>query len=225
MTGKGLDRIDAWLDSELSDEEFVELENWLKSDPANIETFALAGTLHRRLRDVLCAQSAALDGSKEAVLGGDSSGCRHGGISASPAVPLITTSPDEPRFSWFGSEPFVGGWAFSYIVASVFVCLLLLGFWAYKLPSDRGWYLADGANSTNADSRGLTDPGESSPDRPAPVFVGRITGIAGAKWSDDPDYLPPIGIYVRLGRQYKLKSGLLEITYDSGAKVILEGPC
>ncbi|NLF09896.1 MAG: hypothetical protein GX594_18240 [Pirellulaceae bacterium] len=118
------------------------------------------------------------------------------------------------------SAPFVGGWAFSYIVASVFVCLLLLGFWAYKLPSDRGSSIA-----SNENSRGLTAHGASPHARPAPVFVGRVTGIAGAKWSDDPDYIAPLGVGVALGRTYKLKSGLMEITYDSGAKVILEGPC
>ncbi|NLF08733.1 MAG: hypothetical protein GX594_12255, partial [Pirellulaceae bacterium] len=115
---------------------------------------------------------------------------------------------------------YVGGPVFSYMVASVFMCLLLLGFWAYKLPSDRGSSIA-----SNENSRGLTDPEESSNDRPAPVFVGRVTGIAGAKWSDAPDYIAPIGVRVALGRTYKLKSGLMEITYDSGAKVILEGPC
>jgi len=128
-----------------------------------------------------------------------------------PAIPSLRI----PR-----SHDFVGGWAFSYAVATVFVCLLLLGFWAYKLPSDRGSSIA-----SNENSRGLTDPGASPHARPAPVFVGRITGIAGAKWSDDPDYIAPLGYRVALSRQYKLKSGLLEITYDSGAKVILEGPC
>ena len=31
--------------------------------------------------------------------------------------------------------------------------------------------------------------------------------------------------YVPLGRKYALASGLMEITYDSGAHVILQGPC
>ena len=60
---------------------------------------------------------------------------------------------------------------------------------------------------------------------PTLVYVGRITGIAGVKWSEDPNYIPPISVGVALGRKYKLKSGLLKITYDSGANVILEGPC
>jgi len=68
-------------------------------------------------------------------------------------------------------------------------------------------------------------PHKPSVNRPEYIVVGQITGMAGVKWSDDPNYIPPMGVGVRLGRQYKLKSGLMEITYDSGAKVILEGPC
>ncbi|NLF08467.1 MAG: hypothetical protein GX594_10880 [Pirellulaceae bacterium] len=88
---------------------------------------------------------------------------------------------------------YVGGPVFSYTVALVFMCLLLLGFWMHKISPNRSWYLADGTNSTgdrlssDYNSRGLTDPGESSNDRPAPVFVGRVTGMAAAKWSDEPN--------------------------------------
>jgi len=57
------------------------------------------------------------------------------------------------------------------------------------------------------------------------AFVGRITGMVDCEWSDDKDFLPPTGYYVSLGRKYKLDSGLMEITYDTGAKVILQGPC
>ncbi|NLF08532.1 MAG: hypothetical protein GX594_11210, partial [Pirellulaceae bacterium] len=120
-------------------------------------------------------------------------------IQAGPQPPpAIVVTPTSAR----RSEPFVGELLFSCMVASVFVCLLLLGFWAYKLPSDRGSSIA-----SNENSRGLTAPGESSRDCPAPVFVGRVTGIAGARWSDEPNYIAPIGVRVALGRTYKLKSG------------------
>ncbi|NLF06936.1 MAG: hypothetical protein GX594_03020 [Pirellulaceae bacterium] len=145
-----------------------------------------------------------------------------------PPQPLPASTPLSIPFS----TPFDDGFVFSYMVASVFVCLLLLGFWAYKVSPNHDSSLANGAHSTDdifqsaADSRGLTAPGKSLHNRPAPVFVGRITGMAGVKWSDDPDYFPPFSYAsVSLGRKYKLDSGLLEITYDSGAKVILEGPC
>ncbi|NLF08669.1 MAG: hypothetical protein GX594_11935 [Pirellulaceae bacterium] len=132
----------------------------------------------------------------------------------------------QPRvFPSIGTRPardenMLGTWAFSYMVASVFVCLLLIGFAAVQISHDHDLQLVDD------NSRRSTTSGEASPhDRPALVFVGRVTGMAGAKWSDDPNYIAPMGIGVALGRTYKLKTGLMEITYDSGAKVILEGPC
>jgi len=142
-------------------------------------------------------------------------------VDAVPQI-ILTDDVNQPSGFW----PKTIGWLsqtgpFSYMVATVFMCLLLLGFWAYKLPSDRGPSIA-----SNENSRGSTTSGEASPhDHPAPVFVGRVTGIAGAKWSDEPNYIAPLGVRVALGRTYKIKSGLLEITYHSGAKVILEGPC
>ncbi len=56
-----------------------------------------------------------------------------------------------------------------------------------------------------------------------PEMVGRITGTADCRWAD-PDYAPS-GPAVPLGGKYALASGLIEIAYDSGAKVILQGPC
>ena len=54
-------------------------------------------------------------------------------------------------------------------------------------------------------------------------FVGRITNMIDCKWVD-PKTAPIGPVAVLLGCKYALYSGLLEITYDSGTKVILEGP-
>jgi len=53
-------------------------------------------------------------------------------------------------------------------------------------------------------------------------YVGLITGAANVKWTDPEK--APISNYVVLGRTYDLASGLMEITYDTGARVILQGP-
>ena len=103
---------------------------------------------------------------------------------------------------------------FSYLTAAVILGVGILGAWAYKI--------------THFQPHIAVTPSQSVPsrDRPEMVFVGRITGMVDVKWSEDKDFLPPLGYaYVPLGRKYKLDSGLMEITYDSGAKVILEGPC
>ncbi len=102
----------------------------------------------------------------------------------------------------------------SYLLAVAITGAMLLGFWAIKVTHYQ--HIAEA-------------PAQSAPSEAMPemVFVGRITGMVDVKWSDDPRFLPPLSsrAYVPLGRKYILDSGLLEITYDSGAKVILEGPC
>ena len=55
-------------------------------------------------------------------------------------------------------------------------------------------------------------------------FVGRVTGLADVQWADEQT-ATIYGANISLGRRYALASGLLEITYDTGAKVILQGPC
>lgn len=54
-------------------------------------------------------------------------------------------------------------------------------------------------------------------------FVGRITGMADCEWADQKTAAFN-GASVPLGRRYALRAGLMEITYETGAKVILQGP-
>ncbi len=54
-------------------------------------------------------------------------------------------------------------------------------------------------------------------------YVGRITGMVDVTWSDATT--AAVTELVALDRRYALASGLMEITYDTGAKVILQGPC
>jgi len=53
--------------------------------------------------------------------------------------------------------------------------------------------------------------------------VGRVTGMVDVKWADI-NTATEQGHNVVSGRRFDLSSGLLEITYDTGAKVILQGP-
>ena len=56
--------------------------------------------------------------------------------------------------------------------------------------------------------------------KPKVELVGWVTGMVDCKWAGaalDSRAVP-------LGRKYELASGLMEISYDTGAKVILQGP-
>jgi hypothetical protein len=56
-----------------------------------------------------------------------------------------------------------------------------------------------------------------------PTVVARVTGAVDCRWADGvpaPAYLGDLII----GQWLRLESGLLEITYSSGAKIVLQGP-
>jgi hypothetical protein len=54
-------------------------------------------------------------------------------------------------------------------------------------------------------------------------FVGQITGTFNCNWASSTQ--SPVTRDVAVGQEYAIASGLMEITYDTGAKVILQGPC
>ncbi|MBN1393943.1 MAG: FecR domain-containing protein, partial [Pirellulales bacterium] len=146
----------------------------------------------------------------------------HAGLGLISGKRLNTPSPlSYPSFDLLSPSPFplphpfIGGPVFSYMAASVIVCLMLLGAWAYKISHHRDLGVVAG-------SLGSTTSGPS--DQPELVFVGRITGMKDCHWAD-ADTQTIVGASVPLGRKYALSSGLMEITYQSGARVILEGPC
>jgi hypothetical protein len=127
---------------------------------------------------------------------------------AAPLPSVVSTSLPAPTF--FSTTPqgtvgfFSSDWSLAYLVATlIFGIGLLIGSVVYV-------------------SHPTQVARDSSPSAVAPKieFVGRITGMVGCKWTgiavDSPQ--------VPLGRRYDLASGLMEITYNTGAKVILQGP-
>jgi hypothetical protein len=99
--------------------------------------------------------------------------------------------------------------------------------------------------SRPVDTAGIpVHPSDGNPDAaemPKAPAVGRITAMADCVWEDQvgwgkrsaaapnstanpqSDLINPQSL-VRLGDRLAMKSGLLEITYDTGARVILQGP-
>jgi hypothetical protein len=106
---------------------------------------------------------------------------------------------------------FSSGWPVAYLVATVVLSIGL--FIAHVTPNSHPVWVAQGPRPTQ--SRLLPEPELQS--------VGRITGVADCRWAGET--IEPVpGTPVPLGRRYSLASGLLEITYDRGARVILQGP-
>lgn len=89
------------------------------------------------------------------------------------------------------------------------VCLVVQLMWEEKGP-DRG-------------ATAYTAPAMQPFEEVRPVGVGQITGIDGCQWAEG---MPRSTFYdrARIGQAFHLEAGLLEITYDTGFKAILQGP-
>ena len=124
-----------------------------------------------------------------------------------------------PLFPAFLSTAYHGtmGFLSQELPFSLFIATVMtgLGLWVASLI-----YVSRPEQMTQSGSR---LPLAQSAFDPTLEVVGKITGMADCKWSKDGR--APSGYdNVLVGRQFTLDSGLMEITYDTGAKVILQGP-
>lgn len=65
-------------------------------------------------------------------------------------------------------------------------------------------------------------PEENAAARVSAQFVARVTGAKDTQWTKQSAPAAP-GSYLRRGERLELTSGYAEITFDSGARVVLEG--
>ncbi len=135
-----------------------------------------------------------------------------------PIIIDISPLPPPPLLSTLFAP---GGWAFSYGVSAAIVGIAILIGLVWRVSHDYSPVIAK--NSREPTVPGEILPGTGSPRLEEPQSVGRITGTADCRWADSQ--AAPTGRDVALGRAYALASGLVEITYATGARVILEGPC
>jgi hypothetical protein len=86
--------------------------------------------------------------------------------------------------------------------AAVVVALGITTMWLIALP-ERGPRLAEGASD--------------------PKFVARLSNVFKPQWADG-QIGGAIGSHLQAGHPYRLNAGMAEITFRSGARVVLEGP-
>jgi ferric-dicitrate binding protein FerR (iron transport regulator) len=101
-----------------------------------------------------------------------------------------------------------------------------------KLPSDatphsyrtKLWGSLIGLAAAAAIVLAVILPGSNDRDAEADAdeFAAQITGLEDCTWASSK--APELGDQLRHGQHLELKSGIAEITFDSGAQVTLEGP-
>lgn len=128
-------------------------------------------------------------------------------------IPFPIFAPTLPSPLSTLDSPYFGGVLFSYMVAAMILGVGMLMAWAWKLPDHEQFA---------AQPSVLPHKRQLSP-TPHLQFVGQITGIVDCEWAD-PHTATFDRAHVSIGRKYALASGLMEITYNTGARVILQGP-
>ncbi len=144
----------------------------------------------------------------------ESENCKLPSTAFNPPPPvsiiLDNSSPLAPTASpFYVSHPFLFSNTFALLVTG----LGLLAAWFYQVDIPH-----EGAG--NSRSAVIS---KNTAHRDSLEFVGRVTNLIDVMWSD-AQTATVHGANVSLGRKFALAAGLMEITYDSGATVILEGP-
>jgi hypothetical protein len=148
-------------------------------------------------------------------------------FSASPALPpTCVCDAATPASTGY----FISDWSLAYLVATVVLCVgLTIAGMTHVSQPDSNRVASESTIPQNTNSQS-SDHGPASSD----AIVARVTGMVECQWENtrpgDPKaaslrILPPrLQSPVLCGDKFALRSGLLEITYDTGAKVILQGP-
>jgi hypothetical protein len=143
------------------------------------------------------------------------------------ALPIIIQTLPDPPSTFFSS--FIGDPLFSYVVATMIVGVAVLVASILKVSSNAEVVTYSPPHSPVRDIQ--------LPPPPKVEYVGRITGMVDcilgegsgvrSQGPESDTHHSSFIIHqsrVALGDTFAIRSGLLEITYNSGAKVILQGP-
>jgi len=151
----------------------------------------------------------------------------------SPAKPLpkikLDAVPPKP-VPWYSIHSPIGLHLVAHTISAI---LLLIGLGiASVVYVSHDYEIAAGQAATSEEDSGGGGDGLSGalataekikPKKEEMPVVGHISGMVDCRWADPA--LKPIVPRIRQGTKFALVSGLMEITYDTGAKVILQGPC
>jgi hypothetical protein len=118
--------------------------------------------------------------------------------------------PSVPAGLWPGTVGvFSSGWPLAYLIAAVVLSIgMLVGAFTHVSQP------VQVAGTNSAPALPLNEP---------PADVGRVAAMADCRWATAGVPLR-VGDAVPIGQKIKLESGLLEVAYSTGVKVVLQGP-
>ena len=205
-----LDLADIACEENASDNEFAELDSLLLDDQVSRNRYLNYCRIHVALKLHLRASRATqmaqqrINVKKVVPTVGD---CNVETIAMPCIVPVNTLPTIHSPFSYLPES-----WLVAYLIATVIFGIAgLIGAFTYVSHHTQVAERLPGFTRKHV----ATEPQMES--------VGQITGMVDCQWADKSTAVVN-GAHVPLARKYALASGLMKITYDSGAEVILQGP-
>jgi len=221
---------------ELQPADEARLESLLRHDPQAREFFGLFMSLHAELMWHFRGAGRSAPAAEETA-------------PSPPSLPeyelpwekprpkvVIETSPPRP-IPWYSIHSTFGLHLIAHTISAI---LLLIGIGiasvvyvthSHEIAATRAATCAEDSGSGGGGgglsgalaAAGKVEPKKIKPKKEEASVVGYISGMVDCRWADPS--LKPITPLIRQGTKFALASGLMEITYTTGAKVILQGPC
>ena len=221
-------------DEQLSSTDQQRLLQLLKENPAAREYYLDYMELHARLQWKQLAQTTA---GQNTPLSEPSVPSQRKEPLAEPywttaAKPrpkvVIETSPPRP-IPWYSVNSPIGLPLRAYTLGAI-IMLIAIGIGAvvhithsYEIAAREAAISEEESGSGGGLFGAPATAEKAKPKKEEAPVVGHISGMVGCRWADSS--LKPLAPRIRQGTKFVLKSGLMEITYTTGAKVILQGPC
>ena len=211
--------IDRVLDGLHNDDDASRLNEILRSDP-EISRYCMSYVeLHGHLAwgdGIKIGGASVITAVAEGTAGCEGADSERAAMNGESAVTTVSGRIIPPiRHSSFAIRNALcfGSVPLAYVAIVLVFGAGLLGAWAWN---------TSGVTSPRAAVDGTPGAVSAIAD-PARLGVARITAMAGCRWEDlGATAVSPDAILA--GNQFALKSGILEISYKSGAAVILQGP-
>lgn len=199
-------------DEDATRDEIVELNSIMLADREACRRYQRYCRMHSALRVELRAHQAAQAVCRQIGIAPVVAEADEAHVTTAMRPAPAFTAPFLPTALHGTTTFFSSGWPAAYLAATVICGIgILVGSLVHV---SRPVNIARHAPSVAADNAVL----ESQP-----MAVGRITGMADCRF-DRATGTPGTKTQVFVGDKLILSAGLLEITYDKGAKVILQGP-
>ena len=215
----------AWnyLDGTMSTDEQSGFQERVAADPQLADQLAAYAVLHEQIRASMRKLDAELQGQS---LGGLAHPHSMSTVHAMPSQAGQDAEAREHSAYSGRSNPRLSTTLVACLLSTAATVLLLLS--AGYLQLDEPSTIAQQAEPIQAETMDSSSPEDPEREWKASISAGSVpivatlTGAVDCVW--EPGYEATYGELISQGREIRLREGLAQLTFDSGAKLIVQGP-